>query len=481
MPQLREPLDGLPGANRKLPHVSDNGQGVNQSTMREPLEGVKPKPLPGQTRAGFEKFPAPYFGGKSGAAAVIWQALGDVEHYVEPFCGSAAVLLARPHSHTRTYYSETLNDIDGFIVNAFRAMAAAPEAVAEFAAWPVFEADLHARHQALIRWRHEGQLERLMGDPDWYDARIAGWWLWGQSCWIGSGWCSGRGPWVSVDGVLMDRRKVNAAAKDAPGAGRQLPHISDDGQGVNMPKLREPLDGLPGANRKLPHISDNGSGVNAPQLREPLEYTHATAPPAYELGRLSTEPLRAWMRRLQDRLRWVRALNGDWKRAATNGAMNTLSVARMGQTGHCGVFLDPPYADTAGRAADVYAHDSLTVAHEVREWCLAHTDTPWLRVVLAGFEGEHNDPETGEDMLVRAGWRCVSWYGGGYLAGGMGNTGKAADGGTTSQMHRDRLWLSPQCLPVDAETRGAAQADKAPAAVAGDEQLIFPVLLGGSV
>ena len=447
-----EPLESLPGAKCQRQHLSNNGQGVNHADMREPLEGVRPKPLPGQTRAGFEKFPAPYFGGKSGAAAVIWQALGDVEHYVEPFCGSAAVLLARPHSHTRTYYSETINDIDGFIVNAFRAMAAAPEAVAEFAAWPVFEADLHARHQALIRWRHEGQLERLMGDPDWYDARIAGWWLWGLSCWIGSGWCSGRGPWVSVDGVLMDRRKVKAAAKDAPGA-----------------------------NRKRPHISDNGQGVNMPQLREPLEYTHATEPPDYELGRLSTEPLRAWMRRLQDRLRWVRALNGDWKRAATNGAMNTLSVARMGQTGHCGVFLDPPYANTAGRDADLYANDSKTVAHEVREWCLAHTDTPWLRVVLAGFEGEHNDPETGEDILVRAGWHRVSWYSGGYLAGGMGNTGRAADGGTTSQQHRERLWLSPQCLPVDTETRGAAPADKAPAAVAGDEQLIFPVLLGGSV
>ena len=443
-------------------------------------------PLPGQTKAGHEKFPAPWFGGKSAAAALIWEALGDVEHYVEPFCGSAAVLLARPHPHTRTYYSETINDIDGFIVNAFRAMAAAPDAVAEHAAWPVFEADLHARHQALIRWRHEGQLERLMGDPDWFDARIAGWWLWGQSCWIGSGWCSGSGPWVSVDGVLVDRRKAKATASDAPGASRQRPHVSGDGQGVNAPQLREPLDGLPGAgrqlphvsnngqgvnhaamrepldglpgaNRKLPHVSDNGRGVNHAAMREPLEYTHATEPPEYELGRLSTEPLRAWMRRLQDRLRWVRALNGDWKRAATNGVMNTLSVARMGQTGHCGVFLDPPYADTAKRAAGLYAHDSLTVAHEVREWALKHTATPWLRIVLAGFEGEHDDPETGEDMLVRAGWRCVSWYVGGYLVGGMGNTGKAADGGTVSQQHRERLWLSPQCLPTAAERMAAAR------------------------
>ncbi|EIC70395.1 adenine-specific DNA methyltransferase [Mycobacteroides abscessus M94] len=40
--------------------------------------------------------PFPYFGGKRRAAPKIWDALGDVGGYVEPFAGSAAVLLARP-------------------------------------------------------------------------------------------------------------------------------------------------------------------------------------------------------------------------------------------------------------------------------------------------------------------------------------------------------------------------------------------------
>lgn len=35
------------------------------------------------------KAPFPYFGGKSKAAPLVWQLLGDVEHYVEPFAGSA--------------------------------------------------------------------------------------------------------------------------------------------------------------------------------------------------------------------------------------------------------------------------------------------------------------------------------------------------------------------------------------------------------
>ena len=42
------------------------------------------------------KAPFPWFGGKKHAAPHVWSALGDVDHYVEPFAGSLAVLLQRP-------------------------------------------------------------------------------------------------------------------------------------------------------------------------------------------------------------------------------------------------------------------------------------------------------------------------------------------------------------------------------------------------
>ena len=32
--------------------------------------------------------PFVWFGGKSKVAPIVWEALGDVEHYVEPFFGS---------------------------------------------------------------------------------------------------------------------------------------------------------------------------------------------------------------------------------------------------------------------------------------------------------------------------------------------------------------------------------------------------------
>ena len=71
--------------------------------------------------------PFPWFGGKARAASLVWEALGDVANYVEPFAGSAAVLLARPHAGR----CETINDLDGMVSNFWRAVRSQPDAVAE--------------------------------------------------------------------------------------------------------------------------------------------------------------------------------------------------------------------------------------------------------------------------------------------------------------------------------------------------------------
>lgn len=75
------------------------------------------------------KTPFPWFGGKGDAAPAVWEALGDVPHYVEPFAGSLAVLLRRPHECNRPYFSETVNDLDGLLVNAWRSIQHSPDAV----------------------------------------------------------------------------------------------------------------------------------------------------------------------------------------------------------------------------------------------------------------------------------------------------------------------------------------------------------------
>jgi len=394
----------------------------------------------------YAKAPFPWFGGKSKAAPILWAALGDVAHYVEPFAGSLGALLLRPHLCNRPYYSETVNDLDGFLVNAWRSIQLHPDETAEAASWPVSECDLHARHLWLLRWKAERDFEKLMGDPAYCDPQAAGWWLWGQSSWIGSGWCRGDGCWtVGADGRLT---KGERAASNV--AKRQRPHLGDDGRGVNRQTLR-----APGVARQLPHLVGNGQGVNHAGVREagiaadsPAEWTAEGFHP------MTMPELRAWFASLSARLRHTRILCGDWKRAVTNGASKTLSV--RGSKGSCGIFVDPPYADTATRTNALYAQDSLSVAHEVRAWAAERGSDPETRIVLAGFDTEHAE-------LEAIGWRCVEWFKAGFLSGGMGNTSKTGK----HQQKRERLWLSPHCLAMPDER----PAESSPRFVVDERQL----------
>ena len=268
--------------------------------------------------------PFPYFGGKSRACAQVWAAFGEVKNYVEPFCGSAAMLLGAPDGRR----VETINDADGFVANFWRAVSKDNAAVAEALDWPVNEADLFARHIWLVQ-QSEGLLARLHADPDYYDARIAGWWAWGACSWIGSGWCSGKGPWTVVDGEVVR----NAGQ----GVNRQLPHFGNAGRGVN---------------RKLPHLSA-GRGAF----------------------------IRDWLAELGERLRDVRVACGDWKRVLTDSV-----TVRHGTTA---VFLDPPYT----KGAMDYAAGGVggDLASDVRRWCAENGHRKGLRIVLCGHAGEHDE------------------------------------------------------------------------------------------
>lgn len=302
--------------------------------------------------------PFPWFGGKRRVAEIAWRALGRVGGYVEPFAGSLAVLLRRPGGAAGV---ETVNDADAYVGNFWRAVQAAPDEVARFADWPVNETDLFARHLWLVNAGRE-RLAAMESDPEYYDARVAGWWVWGVCCWIGSGWCSGSGPWKLDD--------------------RQLPHLGSPGQGVN---------------RQLPHLGDPGRGF------------------------VRTEALREWMNGLAARLRRVRVCCGDWSRVVTP------SVLRAGGW-PCGVFLDPPY-DTGG---DNYSLRAEGVAAAARQWALANGDDPKLRIVLCGYDGEHEMP---------GGWHCHAYSATGAYVG-KGETAQA-------NRHRERLWFSPHCRPID--------------------------------
>jgi len=104
--------------------------------------------------------PFPWFGGKSRVAHLVWDRFGDVPNYVEPFAGSLAVLLSRPTEPG----TETVNDLDTYLANFWRAVQADPVEVALWAGWPVNECDLHARHRWLVGIGPDFH-ERMKADP----------------------------------------------------------------------------------------------------------------------------------------------------------------------------------------------------------------------------------------------------------------------------------------------------------------------------
>ena len=272
--------------------------------------------------------PFPWFGGKSRIAHIVWDRFGDVPNYVEPFAGSLAVLLARPHAPQ----TETVNDLDCYLSNFWRAVKADPEAVAAHADWPVNEADILARHRWLLAQAEFR--ERIRADADYFDAKVAGWWAWGICSWIGSGWCRVRG--------------------DGPPS--QLPHLGNAGMGLH---------------RKLPHLGNAGMGL------------HRKLPHLGSAGRVAP-PFLPWFEALSERLRRVRVACGDWTRI--------LGESVTVKHGATAVLLDPPYSSEEHSVE--YGAGPEDVAGAVREWALANGENPALRIALCGYEGEHEMPET---------------------------------------------------------------------------------------
>lgn len=185
--------------------------------------------------------PFPYFGGKGRAATAIWHELGDPGRYIEPFAGSAAVLLARPA--VTGARAETLNDADGWLVNFWRAIKHSPADVARHALGPVAELDLHARHAWLQARRDDGLTAWLAGHPDHHDAKAAGWWLYVMCCALGAPFRGG--PWHSVDGHLTRTDNTPAgitcsipAISATRGIHRDLSAYSDDPEQAVLTYMR---------------------------------------------------------------------------------------------------------------------------------------------------------------------------------------------------------------------------------------------------
>lgn len=369
------------------------------ATAAQAAPDVHPSPPPA---GGALAAPFPWFGAKRRVADEVWRRLGDPRVYVEPFAGTAAALLARPDSHHWWDRHETINDADGLLANFFRALAADPDQVVRHADWPVNEADLTARHLWLTQHR-VSLTDRLLADPDFYDPKAAGWWVWGVSAWVGGDWCTGVGPYT---GGAEPSRSNGGVAE---GVYRKMPMVAGGhrGRGVHRPR---PVTG---------RVLALGGGI-VPAV-------------ATSTRRALTGEFTA----LANRLRRVRVTCGNWDRL-----LGEALAPPPGQV--TGVFLDPPYDPTL-RRADLYAvgdrpGDREEPVHAAaRRWALEHTTDRSLRIAYCAY----TDPAGDRDFLA-AGWRPHRWT----AAGGYG---LSAHNRARANRTREVVWFSPTCLtPMEA-------------------------------
>lgn len=289
--------------------------------------------------------PFPYFGGKGHRRVTepVWQAFGpQVNNYVEPFCGSLGMLLARPGGAGKI---ETVNDAAAAISNVWRAIQADPDAVAKWCDRPVNEVDMHAVHRWLVVRLNEMQ-EPLREDMDFFDAKVAGLWLWGACIWIGGGWCGG---------VRRGKPRPNLLSQGvmAYSPGRR-PSFSE--QGVHLPSI------------------GNDRGVNG-----------VAAPPTLD-----------WMRCLCERLRGVKVCSGDWSRVVTPSALG--KGKNVGGRRPTAVFIDAPYPHE-GRDPYLYCEDDAEVWGQSQAWAVENGDDPELRIAVCGYSG----------ATFPSSWREYAW------------------------------------------------------------------------
>ena len=115
--------------------------------------------------------PFAYNGKKTNAAKQIWELLGDPKHYIEPFAGSCAVLLSRPHDYTQRY--ETINDYDAYLANLLRAIKLDPEKLFEQVdATPANRIESAALYRE-AQTEEENLRERIEADRTYYDTDTA--------------------------------------------------------------------------------------------------------------------------------------------------------------------------------------------------------------------------------------------------------------------------------------------------------------------
>ena len=384
--------------------------------------------------------PFPWYGGKRRWTDRVLLRFGHIDVYSEPFAGSLAVLLASaPHKR------EVVCDTDGGICNFWRALAADPDAVAHWADYPTIHDDLTARHRYLVRWVIE-HADDLRNDPEYYDAKVAGWWVWGISIWIGGGWCQpnyrkqaapDRIPKFTPN--VPDKRPIivnSYGAHTGSGVSAQRMNIPDHrpatpggghptGAGVSSQR-----ETVPEGDGQRPYVDDRmgGQGVAVQHVTTPVDPNRMPKMSGAHIDRNAMDKgdrLRPWLQELAERLKGVIVLNRSWESAVTP---SVLAQTDSGSHPPVGILLDPPYSSSE-RDSNIYGSDADGTSDDVAaaSWAWAHAHGDRYRVAYCCHEG---------DIKVPKGWTSETQSFSGIRT-------------KARRDRRDQILFSPACLPDD--------------------------------
>lgn len=131
-------------------------------------------------------------------------------------------------------------------------------------------------------------------------------------------------------------------------------------------------------------------------------------------GVLSQDNIPQYLESLALRLKDVKILCGDWSRCVTN--------SYLPKDKPCAIFLDPPYSLEADRDNHLYAQEDLSIAHDVRRWCVENGANLNYRIAICGYNDEH-------DELDQYNWKVFYWKANSWRDKGQ----------------REVIWFSPGC------------------------------------
>jgi hypothetical protein len=258
--------------------------------------------------------------------------------------------------------------------------------------WPAVETDMHARHDWLCR---QELLPNLSADPDWFDAKVAGWWAYGQVLFIGNAWCQ--------NANQAGRRRLSSVP-------RGIIHKSARVGGTTCPWRNRSQGACPKRTVRGFLHNDRKSPNQAGQPVTSMDYLEVLA------ARLADT--RFYCKHLDSKNR-----KDDWLRLLCPATF------QRGRGRPVAVFLDPPYAHSA-RAEYIYGNDDTHEdADQLRQmllsWCAHRGADPMFRIVVCGYAGEY-------DQLEALGWTVREW---------TGRQGQARP--DNLNRFKERLWLSP--------------------------------------